>query len=332
MSLLSLSRRLVPIVFAFLLAILPSSFVLAIDNPDSISIESVRVFGNLLETGDALFVVEFKVMYASEPDEDAIDAFFIGVWDGAVKGPSRGIYDYQHGVRSIYLTAAQFSSFTYTWGSEYTVRVVGNPTYFPIVTEGINRASTTLSPSHWLRGATSEMSREYLALWIEHSLGPSLGTSWGIPLLTETGKLNSLGSVVFREAIPGLSGICPDLFAVSSSIPSYTTHTPNKALEDVYLGRRGPGLSEALGGIEGWITGGRSTSGNLIGAFGIMLLYFILAGRIFLATNNVAASIAISIQFFLAGTYVGALPVSYVFIAAFLTVVMFGITFILGRL
>ena len=69
--------------------LLLSSPVYAISNPDSITIESVRVFQNLWETGDQLYVVEYKVMYDSDPDEDPEDTFLVGVWSDSTQKVSK---------------------------------------------------------------------------------------------------------------------------------------------------------------------------------------------------------------------------------------------------
>ena len=134
--------------------------VWAISNPDSISIQSVRVFQNLWETGDMLFLCEYKVMYATDPTEDPKDTFLVGVWDGTTQKYSRPLSYYDHNMQSVYLTAAQ----ALTWEGSYTVRVMGNPSYFATLTKDVNKASLELAPTHWISGAQSA-SRALLQDW-----------------------------------------------------------------------------------------------------------------------------------------------------------------------
>ena len=71
-----------PVVLLMLLS--AATPVYAIDAPDSISVESIRVYEGIWETGDMLFLVEYKVMDDPDPSEDPWDTYLVGVWAGAV--------------------------------------------------------------------------------------------------------------------------------------------------------------------------------------------------------------------------------------------------------
>ncbi len=303
--------------------------VYAIENPDSISVESIRVFEGLWETGDMLFVVEYKVMFASDPEEDPQDTFSLGIWnESLVKGPDRPLDYYDHNFSSIYLTAAQVTSFGYALDDELKVRVYGNPAYFPVLTEGVNMSTTTLS-SQWINAGSLEDTREYLALW-SIILAGVLEDSWGLTLLTSGGRLNAAGMVKFKEAIPGLDTICPEIFQVSSSYPDYTDPTYDPTFEVTLLTNVGPRLEAALEALGLWVTG-KNSMGGLIGGVGLAVLFFVLAGRIFVATGSVPTSIVVSIPFLFVGNIIGILSLTLTFVAAFIVIVLFGVTFILGR-
>ena len=49
--------------------------IFAISNPNSITFNTSKVFQNIFESGDVLFIGEHSVNYATEPTEDPGDAF-----------------------------------------------------------------------------------------------------------------------------------------------------------------------------------------------------------------------------------------------------------------
>lgn len=318
---------LLAIIFPLILVATP---VYAISDPDSISVESTKVYEGLWEAGDMLFLVEYKVMYTVDPTEDPQDTFLLGVWEGAVKGPDRALDYYQHNFTSVYLTAAQVASFGYEYGDELKIRVTGNPSFFPSLTEGVNMKTVTLTSGHWLKGTTLEETRQYLADWCI-ILAETFETSWGTPLLTSGGRLNPTGTVKFKEAIPSLDEVCPCIFQVYSTYPEYGDPTYGSAFSDELESRTGARLTGVLAGLGQW-TVGKPDMGGLVGGILLAILFFVLAGRIFIATNSVPASIAVGFPFILVGNVVGILSLAITFVAVFLIVVVFAITFILGRL
>ncbi len=324
--------RLLLLVLPLLLVLVLAVPVFAIDNPSSIAINDVGVYGGLWEPGDMLFVVEYEVMYDPDPEEDPQDTFLAGVWDGTVKGPDRPLDYYCHNFTSIYLTAAEAASFGYEVNDELKVKVTGNPSYFPTLVEGDNMSTVTMTAGHWTVGGTLQETRDYLADWCILLAGV-LEDSWPeeIVLLSSGGKLNATGRLKFLEVIPGLDGICPDIFLVSASYPGYEPPTYDPAYEEGLKERIGAKLLGVLNNLGKWVTG-KENLGSLVGGVGLAVLFFILAGRIFIATGSVPTAIVVSIPFLFAGNLIGILPLSITFIAAFLVSVMFGVTFILGRL
>ena len=71
--------------------------------------------------------------------------------------------------------------------------------------------------------------------------------------------------------------------------------------------------------------------GSMVAAAGATLLYFILAGRVFVATGSTQAAIVLTIPFLLIGGLLGFIPLSVLFAIGFLIIILFGITFILAR-
>lgn len=321
--------RWLPILLVLVLVFLPQP-VLAIGNPDSISVESIKAYVGIWEEGDMLFVIEYDIDYDPEPEEDPEDTFLFGIWDETdVKGPDIALNYYLHNFISIYLTAAQVTAFGYAKNDELKVKILGNPVYFETLTEGVNMATMSLSAGHWIEGSSLDQTRQYLADWCI-VLAEVFEASWGIELLTSSDKLNIVGKLKFEEAIPGLQSVCPDIFQISASYPDDPEGVGNATFQTTLTGRMGNRLSGVLENFGSWFFG-KASMGIFIGGAGLAILYFILAGRIFIATGSVPGAIAVSIPFLFVGNLVGVLPLVITFIAAFLCVLTFGILFILGR-
>ena len=316
---------------ACLLLLAFSGIVLAIDDPDSITIRTVRAYEGLWEEDDMLFVVEYDVEYGIDPVEDPDETYAVGIWSPTlVKGPDRPLNYYQHNVISVYLTPAQVTSFGYAVDDELRIRVFGNPTFFPSLTEGVNMRTVTLSPTHWTSGSTLAITRTALGNRVITIAG-SLETSWGITLLTTNDKLNSVGKATFEEAIPGLQGICPDIFQLAVTTPAVPAGPGDPVFEEGLQTRMGARLEGSMRGISTWILGDDSHY-LLIAGLCLGMVYFVLAGRIFIATGSVPGAIVVSLPFLFVGNLVGLLPLSFTFVAAFLVTVTFGVTFVLARL
>lgn len=326
----NLLYKLLPLVVLVVVLFAATPAYATIGNPNSIYIESVKAYRGLWESGDMLFVVEYDLNYTVDPGEDPSDTFLVGIWNNTIKGPDMPLNYYQYNFISVYLTAAQVVSFGYELDDELKVRVVGNPSYFPTLTEGANMRTVTLTASNWLEGGSVSETRLYLADWCIVLAG-SLEDAWGnITLLSSGDKLNSVGMVKFKEAIPGLDSICPDIFQVASTYPEYTDPVYNNTYQDTLTSREGARLATALEGLGVWVTG-KNGMGSVVGGLGLSILFFILAGRIFIATHSVPVAIAVSIPFLFVGNIIGILSLTITFIAAFMAVLMFSVTFILGR-
>lgn len=132
----------------FMLVVMP---LLAISNPDSITLSRYKVFENILETGDMLFATEANVYYATEPtDYDASEAFQFDILNesGNTTLASTSLNQYGDRPISIYLTASQVTSLSLVSGTAYIIRVSGNPLIFPSPTG--NTANVTLAASDYI--------------------------------------------------------------------------------------------------------------------------------------------------------------------------------------
>jgi len=300
---------------ALVVPIFWSGTALALSNPTSISLEVVRVFEDVWATGDQLYFIEYKVMYDPTPTEDASDTFFVGIYDGSSLMRSKVLMYYDHNILCLYLApgVALVSEGT------YTVVLAGNPTYFPTLTEGVNKVSWGLSSSHWLPGT-------YLCDFIIDE-AETLETSWGIDLLDSNNRLNDTGETTFELQIPSLNSLCPDIYAYSVTYPEPSV-ADNASTYQPQLNANVPTrLQNAFNGIGNWIgIPGVYVGGVLAGG-----LYLLLVGRLYLATGSQVGSIVIGMPFFLLMFLMGIIPLVVFFVFGTIVIVLAGIVFILGR-
>jgi hypothetical protein len=301
------------------LAILTSPLY-AIANPDSISIDSGEVFQNIYETGDMLFVMRGDTAYASEPSEDVSDAFLMTLidTDNTTLLLSREMNQYQESVNSIYASAAQVASLGLVWESAYRIRLTGNPALFPVLLEGTNLATKTLALSDWNADGTLT-SLELLRL---HCLdiAAALETALATTLTTTTAEgntvLNSAGTALFLEGMPGLSTPLPELFQLSSAIPRVPSTKSNAtyALQSRIDNRLGPAIGGALTGIGTFLGIGQNS------AAGLWAIIFLLtiASIVFLNTSNSSAALVLAIPVVVLLTYLGAIAEAITYVLAIL--------------
>jgi hypothetical protein len=66
----------IAILVGLMCLIAPINPCLAIDNPDSLTIYTAKVFQNIFETGDILFVVSYNIGYAPELQKIVMMPFY----------------------------------------------------------------------------------------------------------------------------------------------------------------------------------------------------------------------------------------------------------------
>ena len=301
-----------------LLVTIPVSAVPA--NPDSITLHTVKVFQNIFEANDVLFVTSYDVEYTNEPTEPASATFEIAILDGTTLVQRRSLNYYQYNIQSVYFNAADAASLT--WGKEYKVRVQGTPTYFTL-TENVTMDTITLSSSHWISGTMTE-SRELLKLHCI-SLAATLEDVWNIVLLvtTTTGQvLNSTGRITFLDAIPELDSAVPDLFQVATSTVAVTKQTRTAAYEEqTTIGNMlGTQIKAAFDGVGDYL----NISGEKVAFLWIMLFALVVASIVFLSTSNTVAAMVLTIPILLIGAWTGALPLAVLFTLVAIVVIFTG--------
>lgn len=178
-------------------------------DPNSTSIESVAVFTNFTESGDQLWFVRYNVSYTTYPDELASETFMMAIYDtdGTTLLFTRALNYYGNNIISIYLEPSE----ALTWGNAYVVKIMGNPTIFGVLVEGVTMATSTLGSGNWY--ADIEDFPSYIITQTKY-----LETATGVSWLTSGDVFNATGVAYYNAAIPGLVNYYPQLYSASLAV------------------------------------------------------------------------------------------------------------------
>lgn len=209
---LKLARWLLPSFVAILLAFVLVVPVLAIDEPNSLSINGVWVYRNCKETDDQLYIVSYSINYTSNPTESVTDAYLCRLMDGAVE--LRAVapfayYDdgYGDGVVSIYFDADDAP----TWDGGYTMQLAGNP----FLVWNASAPLDTYTPFDLWQDNEKGITQQLVAGRVIDLAG-DLETSWGKDMVTVdydgNQVLTTYALAYFLNVIPYLGDIAPSVF------------------------------------------------------------------------------------------------------------------------
>ena len=305
--------------------LLPVAPTFATANPGSISLHTVKVFQNIFETDDILFLVSYDVAYGSPPSEDAEDTFQMAIYDedGTTLIQSRPLNDYQYNVHSIYFTKAQADA-DLTWGSEYKVRVMGSPSYFPMTEDATMDTKTLSLTPNWIEGAAT-VSREHLrshCLILAKNLEDS--DDW-TDLIAETAErdvLNSTGRTVFLAAIPGLDSVVTALFQIATSAMDITKQDRTAAYEEELTveSQLGTTIKSAFDGIGDYL----GISGGMTAMAWALFFALTVASIVFLNSGNTTAALILAMPIVILGVAAGAIDMAILFTAAAILILYMG--------
>jgi len=310
------------ILISLLLLLLLAVPVFAISNPNSISLNTSKVFQNIFVNGDVLFIGEHNVDYATSPNESADEAFQFQMKsaDDTTIIRTKGITDYQWSLTSHYFTPSQVTSSNITWGSLYVTRIIGDPILFPVPVEGTTQATKTLTSTDWnIDGSitSKELLRLYLlqvARRIENDSGQTLLFSD----YNGNKVLNSTGRAIFLAALPNIDTVIPTLFQTFASNPNFNSVSINSTFEDatVLSSNMGTKIENAFEGIGNFF----GISKEMAAGSWLMLFALTIASIVFLNTGNTTGAIILTIPIIVTGAFLGAIPIAFLFTFGFLAV------------
>lgn len=269
---------------ALLLSATPAYAVTPPPDSDPI-VNSKKVYRNLLEDGDRLFVIYANIPYAEPPDEPVTETFvweLIGTDGETVLGSTVGYAyvnsGYGYNVYSLYFPAAD----ALEWQPDppYTVRLQGNPTAgfadLPVYNYTVTDGDYTLF-------SLPDDVRTELAIDILVIAG-DLDVQWGLEgtsLITEdeTGQVLSIfGQSFFRGAIYSIQALAPALFPLAVT----NIDLEDREWDEAYAGE----LAEQYSGT--WVETAREAGAALFGTdFDLLTLIILLTACIGVVVANI---------------------------------------------
>jgi len=187
------------------------------------TVKEINVFRNLIESGDALFLIYANIPYSTIPDTPVTQTF---IWrlidtDGVTELGSTLGFDYNdsgygYNVYSMYFTAAEVTALPITWGTSYIIRLSGNPAVF----DDPKTYNFPMNVNDYTTAVTQADNQAELAARIL-TLAGDLDNKWALAptysLLTQNETatvLSVFGSALFRGAVRGLQAMAPTAFNV----------------------------------------------------------------------------------------------------------------------
>jgi len=191
---------------------------LALADPDDLSIDYIKVFQDQFEDGDWLIIAQYSCVYAAEPAEGADETFLFSLYDGATLIKSRTLNYYGHNLISLWITPSQAAALT--WGTGYTVKIIGNPVHFATPPSAVASLASNYIPN--VDGDYTPAEDVLAAGDFIIARAEALETYLGALTTYVSGRtlLTTTGASIVEEAIPGAQAIY-DIYQYSSTNPNF---------------------------------------------------------------------------------------------------------------
>lgn len=250
-------HRIILLIFAITLAVIPFTVIQAIAPPTAIHLYSVNAYQHTIESGDMLFIAYGAIDYTSYPtDYTANDSFLLRMFNGGTELAATQLfanpyfhYGYGKFMCSLYFNAADATAASLVWGSAYTVNLEANPA---ISWNGTAPSVATIAVT-W--SGTGQ------AIRIQYIMS-QLQAQWGISLL-DAGTLTDEGTNYGVSVIPNLRYIAPTIFPSYTVTPTYKERSKNWFVYASTLSNQWAGtwldlttLSTAMNIPKVWLYGG----------------------------------------------------------------------------
>ncbi len=330
-----IKRLLYSTALAVLLVMVSVMPVLAIINPDSISFASsgagrYKVFENVHETGDMLFVAESYIPYTVTPDDyTASEAFSFQILNvaGDTVLLQTAITDYEDTVISIYQTAAQVITAGLISATLYKFRLTGNPSIFGATVEGVNMATKPLTAPDW----TDQSEFSGIESWLYSfliSVVSNIEVSSGATHTAPVGGvryLDASGATLFLAGIPSLNVFLPEIFLVVAVPMTDTDPTSTGAYQVTInpVAQLGANIGASVANMSDFMGVSTTTAGIIITS----LLAFIFLPVIYWKTKNGTVSMIAASLFTIFCGYLGLFPLAIAFIIAGVILILTGFLF-----
>lgn len=197
---------------AILLLVFVSTTVLAINPPENITIDTVNVYGSLLEPNDQMFLLSVDTDYITFPDEPASETYLVRVFSGTgTELKAVTLYDnlyyemgYGRAAISVYFSATEVGDLGMIWGDSSYVTLEGNP----LASWNGTAPYTTANVTSWTANGASSLGARVLVM------AGQFQSAWGgLYQLIEGSALTDYGEDYFTGTIPNLRRMCPTIFS-----------------------------------------------------------------------------------------------------------------------
>jgi len=282
--------------------------VLAIADPDAISINGVWVYRNCREEGDQLYIVDYTIDYTVNPDENVAEAYLCRLMDEdddelrAVAPVAYYDDGYGDGVVSIYFEADDAP----TWEEDYTMMLAGNPF---LEWAGDPPSDEVTEFDIWQDNEIGVTKLLVAARVIDLALG--LETDWGEDMVSVTDEgdqvLTTYGLGYFLNVILYFSDIAPTIFPEGQGMQSGVI-TPELPEEDFTKTDYSDELETNIIGTPFDLSAMATTFGGSRGAWTAILYYGCVVGVLILIARRIGTykpMMLLSIPFVILGAFIG---------------------------
>jgi len=246
--------------------------VLAMDEPDSVSLSGIKVYSDLITTGDMTIIVPYSIPFTTTPDVRLGDAYLFRMLNtdnstemGAVVPYPYNELGYGSGIVSFYLATGGI------WDTSYVFRVQQNPSYY----ETPQYWDFVIGPSNY--ESASDQSGALKTQLI--TIATDLSLEFGVDLLTSSEGVTTLtqtGELYFLNAIPGLSVMCPDIFSLNLRAPDYTRRSWTTTLAATIATRySGTFVDDFMTGFAGLTNTDTGNAMNVLSIILFAVVFFI---------------------------------------------------------
>lgn len=216
--------------------IFPSA-VRAVSAPLSLSVEYSKIYKNVFELDDTLVMIRYNINYVTNPTETSSTTFLVTLKDDAgVAIASNAVADDGYGNKMvcIYFTPAQTAT-SIVWGSNYSVRLQGNPTVFVAVPF----SDRSIVSTDWISSTTLTQGQSYFVVgMIQQTRVLETLNSITYTVNTVTGyRLSTTGVAYWNVILPGISKIAgaTNVGAENIVYDNTTYSYPTKVASDAAL-------------------------------------------------------------------------------------------------
>ena len=279
------TRWLLPLLVAVFATFALVTPVLAIADPESISIDAVYVYRNCREEGDQLYLVSYTIAYNVTPPETAYEAYMCRFMSGgdAIKASSIYAYynkGYGEGVVAFYFAAGDAPE----WAGDYEIVLMGNP-FLEWDADAPQDSMESADFAIWQDNPMA--TTKHVVSSRIFSMAEDLETAWGLDMVlevTDEGKfvLTTYGIAYFSGVVPYLSEIAPYLYA-SGQMPSEIIAPDIPGITD------NTGYADYLESIIGGTIFDLTPVADIFGVsrgalsavlyYGMLVIFVVLAGR-----------------------------------------------------